>query len=78
MTEKIKGTRTEENLKVGYPAKIFNVQDAAIFIMECVKKPHYIAHNNVVNRTKDKLGDLHIYMDGTRPMEFIPNSQARK
>ena len=65
---------TEENLKVGYPAKIFNVQDAAIFIMNCIEKPHFITHNNAVNRTKDKLGDLHIYMDGSsRPMEFIPN-----
>jgi len=69
---------TEENLVMGYSKDINNVQDAATFIMDCVKKPEYIARNNAVNRTKDKLGDLHIYMDGSRPMDFIPNIQVKK
>ena len=69
---------TESTTLMGYPKEINNVQDAATFIMNCVKRPGYLAHNNAVNRTKEKLGDLHIYMDGSRPMEFIPNSQARK
>jgi len=63
---------TSENLNMGYPAKIYNVQDAANHIMEGVKRPEFQTHNNAVNRTKDKLGDLHIYLDGSRPMEFIP------
>ena len=61
---------TGEKLSSGYPAKINNVQDAATYIMDCIQRPDYRAHNNAVNRTKDKLGDLHIYMDGSRPMEY--------
>jgi hypothetical protein len=65
---------TGENLTRGYPAKINNVQDAAILIMDYINRPDYRARNNAVNRTKDKLGDLHIYMEGNRPMEFIPHT----
>ena len=64
---------TAENLLMGYPKDINNVEDACNFIMNCVKKPEYIAHNNAVNRTKEKLGDLHIFMDGSNPMNFIPS-----
>jgi len=67
---------TSQNLTVGYPAKIYNVQDASNYIMECVKRPEFQTHNNAVNRTKDKLGDLHIYLDGSRPMKFIPTRET--
>jgi hypothetical protein len=63
---------TPEDLTAGYPANINNVQDAADFIAEWVKKPEYQARNNAANRTKGKLGDLHIFMDGITPMEFVP------
>jgi hypothetical protein len=69
---------TEENSFMGYPKEINNVQDAATFIMNYIKRPDYLAHNNAVNRTKEKLGDLHIYMDGSRQMEFIPSIQGKK
>jgi hypothetical protein len=69
---------TEENVLMGYPEVINNVQDAATFIMDCVKRPDYLAHNNAVNRTKEKLGDLHIYMDGSREMEFMPSVQGKR
>ena len=49
-----------------------NVQDASTIIADFVKNPVNIAHNNRVNSVKSKLGELHIFMDGSRPMEFIP------
>jgi hypothetical protein len=64
---------TNQERKTGYPvSRILNVQDAATIISEFVTNPDYIAHNNQVNSGKAKLGELHIFMDGSRPMEFIP------
>ena len=64
---------TYQERKTGYPeSKIHNVQDAATIIADFVTNPYYIAHNNRVNLGKTKLGELHIFMDGSRPMEFIP------
>ena len=64
---------TFEERKTGYPiSRIMNVQDASTIIADFVKNPVNIAHNNRVNSVKSKLGELHIFMDGSRPMEFIP------
>ena len=64
---------TFQERKTGYPiSRIMNVQDASTIIADFVKTPYYIAHNNRVNYGKAKLGELHIFMDGSRPMEFIP------
>ena len=61
-----------------FPEEINNVQDAAIVIADFVKSPEYIRHNNAVYRNEgDKLGDLHIWMDGSRPMEFKGAAAAR-
>jgi hypothetical protein len=57
-----------------FPEEINNVQDAAIVIADFIKNPRYIDKNNYLYRLEeDKLGDLHIYMDGSKPMEFIPS-----
>jgi hypothetical protein len=64
---------TFQERKTGYSvSRILNVQDAATIISKFVKKPYNIAHNNRVNSGKTKIGELHIFMDGSRPMEFIP------
>ena len=66
---------TYEDRATGYREKtINNVQDAAIVITDFVKNRDYMAHNRAVNMRKTKLGDLHIYMDGSQPMEFIPSA----
>jgi hypothetical protein len=69
---------TYQERKTGRPEqKIHNVQDAATIIAEFVKDPANMAHNNRVNSGKTKLGELHIFMDGSRPMEFIPYIRKR-
>ena len=61
---------TKENTTTGYPHSIFNVADAAKFIMAYVASKKYQATNNQVYRSKNKLGDLHIFLNGKKPMRF--------
>jgi len=63
---------TRENETIGYPHRIYNVDDAAKCIIDEVISVDFHADNEQVNASKSKLGDLHIYMDGTTPMKFIP------
>jgi len=72
MYEQAYGTyHAETAVMTEFPEEINNVQDAAIVIADFVKRPEYIRHNNAVHRNEGyKLGDLHIWMDGSRPMEF--------
>jgi hypothetical protein len=62
---------TAEIVDTGYPHNIFNVQDAAKFIMGYVSSTKYINKNNQVNASKEKLGDLYVYANET-PMKFVP------
>ena len=62
---------TKENKDVG--DAIFNVADAAKFITRYVTSKKYQDINNrVYPDSKNKLGDLHIFMDGKTPMRFEP------
>ena len=62
---------TEEKLTMGYPDAINNVKDAAQFITEYVQRRSYQRFNELMNKSKDKLGDLYIYLDDF-PMNFVP------
>ena len=75
MYEEAYGTyHAETAAMTQFPTEINNVQDAAIVITDFVKNPKYVDKNNYLYRDeKNKLGDLHIYMDGSKPMEFIPS-----
>ena len=75
MYEENYGTyHAETEVMTKFPTVINNVQDAAIMIADFVKNPKYVDKNNYLYRSEeDKLGDLHIYMDGSKPMEFIPS-----
>ena len=61
---------TKENTTTGYPHTIFNVADAAKFIMAYVASKKYQDLNNYVYRKRKKLGDLHIFLDGRTQMRF--------
>lgn len=64
---------TKEKTVSGYPHAIFNVKDAAKFITAYVASKKYQDINNrVYHDSKNKLGDLHIFMDGKTPMRFDP------
>jgi hypothetical protein len=61
---------TEGKTTNGYPRAIFNVSDAAKFIMSYVSSKIYRDKNNMVYANKTKLGDLHVFLNGERPMRF--------
>lgn len=67
---------TPENLNKSKPSdgyKVYNVEDAATYIADLIIKKQFIDENEAVYKDKSKLGDLHIYMDGTgKPMKFAP------
>jgi hypothetical protein len=61
---------TIENTDSGLPGKINNVIDAHDALLELVKDPYFV-HENEDNYIRyEKLGDLHVYYDGS-PMEFV-------
>ena len=62
----------ETDIMTKFPDIINNVQDAAIVIADFAKDPKYMRHNNAIYSRVEKLGDLHIFIDGSKPMEFIP------
>lgn len=49
--------------------KINNIQDLSIKLNQYVKEQQQ--KNNEIYAQYEKMGDLHVYMDGSRPMEFI-------
>ena len=66
---------TPENLNKFKPPdyEIYNVESAAEYITGIITQKHFIDENEAVYKDKNKLGDLHIYMDGaSKPMKFVP------
>jgi hypothetical protein len=62
---------TAELLDTGYPHNIYNVQDAAKFLIGYISSTKFMNKNNQVNAAKKKLGDLYVYANET-PMKFVP------
>jgi hypothetical protein len=52
--------------------KICDVTDAYLALRNILKTPDYQVRNDVFYRTSKKLGDLHIYMEGEKEMEYFP------
>ena len=49
--------------------KINNVNDAEVVVRDCIN--YYSPWNETAHDQMDKLGDIHVYSDGT-PMKFVP------
>jgi hypothetical protein len=63
-----------ENKQMGYPDTINNIVDAQKLLEDLILDPESISLNqSSFNENYTKLGDLHIYTDGHKKMEFIPN-----
>jgi hypothetical protein len=63
---------TPEMIKQGYPNKILNIKDAAQTLANIILIQSTNDMNEEEYRGKTKLGDLHIYVDGTgKPMRFV-------
>ena len=63
-----------ENKQMGYPDNIYNIVDAQKLLEDLILDPESISLNQTsFNEKYTKLGDLHIYTDGHKKMEFIPN-----
>jgi hypothetical protein len=60
---------TGEIVDRGYPHAIYNVQDAADCIADYMKSRKFMKQNALAYAGQEKLGDLHVYFDGT-PMVF--------
>lgn len=67
---------TGEIEDTGFPHSIYNVQDAADFIAEYMKRKKFMDQNEMVYAGKEKLGDLYVYTDG-KAMEFVPATSSR-
>lgn len=65
---------TMENLNEGYPFTINNVSDACKSLCDIISYPFYVDLNDAHYLNMDRIGDLHVYLDG-RPMDFIPKSK---
>jgi len=63
-----------ENKQMGYPDSMNNIVDAQKLLEDLILDPESILLNqSFFNDKYTKLGDLHIYTDGHKKMEFIPN-----
>jgi hypothetical protein len=62
---------TERNVTDGLPAKINNVSDASNALLELIQDPISFVKNENAYKSSTKLGELHIYNDGS-PMQYIP------
>ena len=63
---------TKANPKSGMTkkdTKINNVNDAEVVVRDCLD--YYAPWNETAHDQMDKLGDIHVYSDGT-PMKFVP------
>jgi hypothetical protein len=56
----------------GLPAKIHNVTDAYTELENVIRQPAMERLNDITYTVMKKLGDLHIYLDSDRPMNYIP------
>jgi hypothetical protein len=64
---------TEPNVNSGIPNTINNVQDAYWMLESLVDNVNSQLQNENAYITMTKLGDLHIFNDISKPMQFIPN-----
>lgn len=63
---------TSENVSMGYPRTINNVEDAAKYLTDYVSKLLPIRKNDRYYQSNIKLGDLYIDMVNDTPMNFVP------
>jgi hypothetical protein len=63
---------TEEKPNSELPDKIANIKDLAIVLSKKIMDLNLKTQNESFYSSKNKLGDLHIYVDEFKPMEFIP------
>ena len=63
---------TKQITSSGLPNRINNVKDMAISLHQLVLDNLNIQSNDMEYDPFDKLGDLHIYLDSSRSMQFIP------
>jgi hypothetical protein len=63
---------TKEVLETGLPNKIMNVTDAEIAFKQLLLHPDFIAKNEQYASAYTKMGDLHIYEERGKIMEYIP------
>jgi uncharacterized pyridoxamine 5'-phosphate oxidase family protein len=73
MCRKVKYSKnygTPEMSKSGLPNKIHTVMDACVALQEMINRPAYQNQNKIHYNSKAKLGDMHVYSDGT-PLQFI-------
>ena len=63
---------TEESTTSGLPNQINNIKDMAISLHQLVMYNMNAVSNDYEYYPYDKLGDLHVYLDNTQPMQFIP------
>ena len=62
---------TRPNINSGIPNKINNVADAYLMLEKLID--NHKTENDDIYKNMDKLGDLYIYSDSNKPMQFIPN-----
>ena len=63
---------TEPNIISGIPNTINNVQDAYWMLESIINHTTSKQENEQLYKNMDELGELFIYADGNKPMEFIP------
>ena len=64
---------TEPNINSGIPNTINNIQDAYLMLESLVDNRNSQVQNETAYVNMTKLGDLHIFNDISKPMQFIPN-----
>ena len=65
--------QTKEDVKTYFAKNIYTVQDAANHLVWYVNKEKLKEKNNLDYKDKDKLGDLHVYLDGTEMVFDLTN-----
>jgi hypothetical protein len=63
---------TKENKISGFP-EINNLEDVWLHLYKIIKKIDQIKKNETKYMNLTKLGDLYIYLNSDKPMEYIPN-----
>jgi hypothetical protein len=60
-----------KELASGLPDYIHNVKDMEEILFNIVNNPVNITENDSFYYNKSKMGDLHVYMDMSKPMEYV-------
>jgi hypothetical protein len=63
---------SEEVKESGLPNRINNVEDAFLKFTEIMKLRHRIRDNEYVYHDKPKIGDIYVYCNSEKNMEYIP------